>query len=183
MVAFRHWQRIGGVSPIGVTPLVEPNNNILAVAAGDSILRAITTVELGVVAKATGAAQIDTAFFTDSQFAYGLIVTDQIIAPSVSPTPFTNPVITPKPDWAQWEYLQPNVLASDYVSPEVQVVAWRSDTHVDTQFRYKSHVGNQVNIWLPWEIQDGSGLIGNTVAGVTYSVYARFWCNILFETP
>lgn len=178
------WIRVSGVSPITAgTPLVENQNNIITVTPGQSTRRAIVTMELGVVAQATGTAAINQAFMDDSEFAYGLVMTDQPIAPTVSPTPFTNPNANAPSDWGQWEYLQPTVLYQDLNSPQIQIVSWRTPTPVDTQFRRLATTGNQANVWLPWEILDGSGLIGNTVSGVTYSVYARFSAQVLFRVP
>jgi len=178
------WSRFAGVSPITAgTPLVENVNSLVTVPAGDSTRRAITTMELGVVAQATGSAAINQAFMDDSEFAYGLVMTDQPIAPTVSPTPLSNPNANAPSDWGQWEYLQPIVLYQDLNAPQIQITSWRTPTPVDTQFRRLATTGNQATIWLPWEILDGSGLIGTTTAGVTYSLYARFSAQILFHLP
>lgn len=178
------WSRFSGVSPTTAgTPLVQNGNNLISVPAGDSTRRAITTMELGVVAQAAGAAAIDQTFVDFSEFAYGLVMTDQPLAPTVSPTPLSNPNANAPSDWGQWEYLQPTVLYLDLNAPQLEIVSWRTPVPVDTQFRRLATTGNQANIWLPWEIIDGSGLIGTTTAGVTYSLYARFSCEILFHVP
>lgn len=178
------WSRFTGVSPTTAgTPLVENANNLISVPAGDSTRRAITNVELGVVAQAAGAAQIDQTFTNFSEVAYGLVMTDQPLAPSVSPTPLSNPNANAPSDWGQWEFLNPVTIYQDLNAPQIQIVSWRTQAPVDTQFRRLATTGNQANIWLPWEIIDGSGLIGTTTAGVTYSLYARFSVEILFHLP
>lgn len=178
------WSRFFGVSPTTAgTPLVENANNLISVPAGDSTRRLITNVELGVVAQATGAAQIDQTFTNFSEVAYGVVMTDQPLAPSVSPTPLTNPNALAPSDWGQWEYLNPITLYQDLNAPQIQITSWRTAAPVDTQFRRLATTGNQANIWLAWEILDGSGLIGTTTAGVTYSLYARFAVEILFHIP
>jgi hypothetical protein len=178
------WSRFFGVSPPGAgTPLVENANLLVHVPPGDSTRRAITTMELGVVCQAAGAAAIDHTFVDFSEFAYGLVMTDQPLTPSVSPTPLTNPNALAPSDWGQWEYLQPTMLVQDLNAPELEIWSWRTPTPVDTQFRRRAMTGSSADIWLPWEILDGSGLIGTTTAGVTYSLYARFSCEVLFNVP
>ena len=179
-----NWSRFFGVSPTTAgTPLVENANLLVHVPAGESTRRAICTMELGVVAQATGAAQIDQSFTNDSEFAYGLVMTDQIVSPTVSPTPFANPIANGPSDWGQWEYLQPITLYQDLNAPQIQITSWRTPTPVDTQFRRLAGTGLSADIWMPWEILDGSGLIGTTTAGVTSSLYARFSAQILFRFP
>jgi hypothetical protein len=63
------------------------------------------------------------------------------------------------------------------------LITWRpKDKTIDTQFRRVQTSSAGIDLFMPWEIQDGSGLINTTTGGVSYNLGARFAQSWLVET-
>jgi hypothetical protein len=143
-----------------------------------SSLRLRTDIELYIVAGG-GTAGVNLAFAYESLMVVGGF--ESVAgALSVSPTPLTTPSITPTTNglgnWGQWDYLYPDIQFVNVNVPQLVVVTWRpKNGTIDTQFRRRSDQAAGIDLWMPWEIQDGSGLINTTDAnGNTYRLGARF---------
>jgi len=67
--------------------------------------------------------------------------------------------------------------------PQTVLVTWRPRTGtIDTQARRRNDQIGGIDLWMPWEVQNGSGLIGTTDAnGNTYELGARFAQALFFE--
>jgi hypothetical protein len=191
MTVTRQWARtFGQFTPSGSTPTAPTTNNTASTVTGGiskfSTLRLRTDIELYVVAGG-GSTDVNLSFAYESLIVVGGLVT---VGGSItnSPTPLTNASISPFTgqlgDWGQWEYLYPDIQFVNVNVPQLVVVTWRPRTGtIDTQFRRESNTVNGIDLWMPWEIQDGSGLINTTDAGGnTYFLGARFAQSWLYET-
>lgn len=190
MTITKQWDRpYGQFLPTGTTPkTADQNNTATAVSGGISkytTLRLRTDIELYVIAGG-GSTDVDLSFAYETLIAVGALAT---VGGSVtnSPTPLTDATlpsfIGSLGDWGQWEYLYPDIQFVNVNVPQLVVVTWRPRMGtIDTQFRRQSNTINGIDLWMPWEIQDGSGLINTTDAGGnTYYLGARFAQSWLFE--
>lgn len=166
----------------GSTPKVAPGNNTLTVTPGGpgtiTSLRLRTDIEMYVVAAGAGSANIDLSVFYETIMVVGSIM---YVGGSQahSQTPLTDQDAPPLPGslsgWGQWEYLYPTADFVNIVTPQLAVFTWRpKQGTIDTQFRRTNSTTAGIDLWMPWEIQDGSGLINTTTAGVTYNLGVRF---------
>lgn len=143
-----------------------------------STLRLRTDIELYVIAGG-GTSGVDLSFAYETIIAVGGQLTQGGLATS-SRTPLTDENFTPGTfelgDWVQWDYLYPDIQFVNTLVPQTVVVTWRPRTGtIDTQARRRYDSINGIDVWMPWEVQNGSGLIGTTDAnGNTYELGARF---------
>lgn len=189
MTLTRRWlTSFGQFVPSLPAPLLANQNNLYDAATSPSpvsMLRARTDIELYVVAAGSASANIDLSFFYETVMAVGLIGYSANVDPATSATPLTTPTDPPgSSGWLQWEYLYPELQFVNTLTPQLAVGVWRPrGGTIDTQARRKlpNNVSN-FSVWLPWEVQNGSGLINTTTGGVTYSLGARFAQRSLFVT-
>jgi hypothetical protein len=183
MTVTRHVTRtFGQFLPTGTTPLAPQTNNTDSVGGTGfpsvSSLRLRTDVELYVIAGG-GTADVDLSFAHESLIVVGGLMTNGGSITN-SPTPLTDHDISPFTgqlgNWGQWEYLYPDVQFVNVNVPQTVLVTWRpKNGTIDTQFRRRNDSIDGIDLWMPWEIQDGSGLINTTDAhGNTYFLGARF---------
>lgn len=155
------------------------------VGAAMSSLRIRTDIELYVRCVATMTNTISSSIWEETLIAVGTEIFPSTAGELISDLPLTN-AATPNPaslGWVQWEYLYPEVMNIDFNAPEVATVVFRPrEGTIDTQARRNVGVGVGLDVWLAWEIQDGSGLMNTTTAGVTYNLGARFAQQLWFET-
>lgn len=174
----------------GSTPTAPTTNNTLsAIGSGlnhVSSLRLRTDIELYVLAKGTGTANIDLSFAYESIMVVGNVI---YLAASTtnSEIPLTNENLPANVnrfgDWGQWDYLYPSIDFVNTVTPQLAVVTWRpKGGTIDTQFRRTNSGTGGFDLFMPWEIQDGSGLINTSTGGVTYELGARFAQTWFWET-
>lgn len=191
MAVTRHVQRtLGQFLATGSTSLAPTFNNTMSTGGGGftsfSSLRLRTDIELYIVAGG-GTTDVNMSFATDTVMIVGGLVTDGG-AITASPTPITDAQISPFTgqlgNWGQWEYLYPTIDFVNVNVPQLVVVTWRpKGSTIDTQFRRRDDSINGIDLWMPWEIQDGSGLINTTDAGGnTYFLGARFAQEWVYET-
>lgn len=173
----------GQFLPALTTPLAPSFNNTMSVGGGgvynsQSTLRLRTDIELYVIAGG-GTSGVDLSFAYETIIAVGGQFTQGGLATS-SRTPLTDENFTPGTfelgDWVQWDYLYPDIQFANALVPQTVVVTWRPRTGtIDTQARRRYDSINGIDVWMPWEVQNGSGLIGTTDAnGNTYELGARF---------
>ena len=173
----------GQFLPALTTPLAPSGNQTLNAGFGNgtpsySTLRLRTDIELYVIAGG-GTSGVDLSFAFETIIAVGGQMTQGGLATS-SRTPLTDANFTPGTfelgDWVQWDYLYPDIQFVNTLVPQTVVVTWRPRTGViDTQARRRYDSINGIDLWMPWEVQNGSGLIGTTDAhGNTYELGARF---------
>jgi hypothetical protein len=181
-LAHNFTRTFGQFLPTGTTPLAATTNNTMTAHSSGGVsyssLRLRTDIELYIVAGG-GTAGVDLSFAYETLIVVGGF--ESVAgALAVSPTPLTTPNITPTTNglgnWGQWDYLYPTIDFVDTLVPQLVVVTWRpKDKTIDTQFRRRSDQVAGIDLWMPWEIQDGSGLINTTDAhGNTYHLGARF---------
>jgi hypothetical protein len=184
MTTTHHVTRVHGqFLPALTTPLAPSGNNTQTASDGGisksySTLRLRTDIELYVIAGG-GTSGVDLSFAFETIIAVGGQLTQGGLATS-SRTPLTDENFTPGTfelgDWVQWDYLYPDIQFVNTLVPQTVVVTWRPRTGViDTQARRRYDSINGIDLWMPWEVQNGSGLIGTTDAhGNTYELGARF---------
>lgn len=184
-MATKHgWQRAyGQYLPTGTTPLApQTNNTATAGGAGElrtSSLRLRTDIELYVVAGG-GNADANLAFVYETIMAVGSILAPKGALTDNSPIPLGNAnnaaSLSTLGDWVQWEYLYPTIDFVDVNVPQLVIVTWRpKGGTIDTQARRAENSSTGIDLWMPWEVQDGSGLINTTDAnGNFYYLGARF---------
>ena len=174
----------------GTTPTNQPFANTMTIALGGvssySTLRLRTDIEMYVLAGG-GTTDVNLAFAFESVFALGGIMYEGGSQTSSS-TPLTDENISPGilgqlGDWGQWEYLYPDIQFVNVNVPQTVLVTWRPrGGTIDTQFRRRSDTINGIDLWMPWEIQDGAGLINTTDAGGnTYNLGVRFAQALFWE--
>jgi hypothetical protein len=183
MAVTRKWVRtFGQFLPTGSTPLAANENNVAtleAIGAEDiTTLRCRTDIELYLKIVGTGSANIALSVFHETLIVVGVIAS-KAAGWSVSPTPLTDavppPTLASLGDWGQWEYLYPTIDFVNVLTPQTALVTWRpKGGTIDTQFRRAVSHPDGIDLWMPWEIQDGSGLINTTTGGVSYFLGARF---------
>lgn len=191
MTVTRNWLRtFGQFVPNGTTPTTADQNNVGTLsptgAGSTTSLRCRTDIELYLKITGTGSANIDLTVFHETLIVVGVIASKSG-GWTTSPTPLTDAsppsTLAELGDWGQWEYLYPTIDLIDTLTPQVALVTWRpKGGTIDTQFRRTVAAPDGIDLWLPWEIQDGSGLINTTTAGVTYNLGARFAQAYAFET-
>ena len=180
----------GQFLPALTTPLAPSFNNTLSASGGGvynsySTLRLRTDIELYVIAGG-GTGDLDLSFAYETIIVVGGQMTQGGLATS-SRTPLTDENFTPGTfelgDWVQWDYLYPDIQFVNVNVPQTVVVTWRPRAGtIDTQARRRYDSINGIDLWMPWEVQNGSGLIGTTDAnGNTYELGARF-AQALFWT-
>jgi hypothetical protein len=179
----------GQFIPNGSTPKIAPSNNTLSTGGttqlSTSSLRLRTDIELYVVAGG-GTGDLNLSWVYETIVAVGAIAY-RGGAQTSSATPLTDttpPIVTGAlGGWGQWEYLYPEVEVLDVNVPQLAVVTWRpKDKTIDTQFRRNQAGIDGIDLFMPWEIQDGSGLINTTDSnGNTYFLGARFAQSWLYE--
>lgn len=184
MTTTHHVTRVHGqFLPALTTPLAPSGNNTLSASDGGishsySTLRLRTDIELYVIAGG-GSSGVDLSFAHDVLIVVGGQMTEGGLATS-SRTPLTDENFTPGTfelgDWVQWDYLYPDIQFVNTLVPQTVIVTWRPrEGTIDTQARRRYDSINGIDLWMPWEVQDGSGLIGTTDAhGNTYELGARF---------
>lgn len=172
----------GQFIPNGSTPLAPTTNNTASAVVGGigsySSLRVRTDIELYVLCQGTGSNDIDLTVFHETLIVVGGI-TSVGGQWTNSPTPLTDaspPIVLGElGDWGQWEYLYPTIDFVNTLTPQIALITWRpKGGTIDTQFRRRSDTIDGIDLWMPWEVQDGSGLINTFTAGVAYSLGARF---------
>lgn len=183
MAVTRNWFRtFGQFIPNGSTPKTATGNNVGTIGGTGTqtctTLRCRTDIELYVLCQGSGSANIDLSVFYETLIAVGVIASKGG-GWTTSPTPLTDtsppPTTASLGDWGQWEYLYPTIDFVNTLTPQIALVTWRpKNGTIDTQFRRAAPVTTNIDLWLPWEVQDGSGLINTTTSGVTYSLGARF---------
>ena len=191
MTTVHHVTRTHGqFLPALTTPLAPTGNNTQTASDGGisnsySTLRLRTDIELYVVAGG-GTSGVDLSFAYETIIAVGGQFTQGGLATS-SRIPLTDENFTPGTfelgDWVQWDYLYPTIDFVDTLVPQLVVVTWRpKEGTIDTQARRRYDSINGIDMWMPWEVQNGPGLIGTTDAnGNTYKLGARF-AQALFWT-
>jgi hypothetical protein len=191
MAVTRQVQRtLGQFLPNGATPLAAAANNTMSTGGGGftsfSSLRLRTDIELYVIAGG-GTTDVDLSFADETVMIVGGLLTDGGSV-TTSPTPITDAQISPFTgqlgNWGQWEYLYPDVQFVNVNVPQTVLVTWRpKGSTIDTQFRRRNDSINGIDLWMPWEVQNGSGLINTTDAGGnTYFLGARFAQEWVYET-
>ena len=172
----------GQFLPNGTTPLAPATNNTMTLGFADgtpsySTLRLRTDIELYVVAGG-GTTDVNLSFATETIMVVGGQFTDGG-EQATSRLPLTDADFTPGTfelgTWVQWEYLYPEVTFVNVNVPQLVIVTWRpKDKTIDTQARRRDDTAHGIDVWMPWEIQDG-GMI-NTVdaGGNSYYLGARF---------
>lgn len=172
----------GQFAPTGTQPLANPNVNTFTAAFGGvssySLLHMRTNIELYVVAGG-GTGPVDMAFAYETDMIVGTMASvGGSITSSFTPiTDLSIPLFTGRlSDWGQWNYLQPTIDFVDTLVPQLVIVTWRPPEGViDSEFRRRSDTIAGIDVWMPWEIQDGAGLINTTDAnGNTYVLGGRF---------
>lgn len=191
MTLTRHQTRVHGqFLPALTTPLAPATNNTQTASDGGisnsySTLRLRTDIELYVVAGG-GTSGVDLSFAYETIIVVGGQFTQGGLATS-SRIPLTDENFTPGTfelgDWAQWDYLYPTIDFVDTLTPQLVVVTWRpKNGTIDTQSRRRYDSINGIDLWMPWEVQNGSGLIGTTDgSGNTYKLGARFAQTLTWE--
>lgn len=180
----------GQFLPSLTTSLAPSGNNTLTAGFADgtpsySTLRLRTDIELYVIAGG-GTSGVDLAFAYETIIALGCQMTQGGLATS-SRIPLTDENFTPGTfelgDWVQWEYLYPDIQFVNTLVPQTVVVTWRPRAGtIDTQARRRNDQIGGIDLWMPWEVQNGSGLIGTTDAnGNTYELGARFAQALFWE--
>lgn len=184
MTTVHHVSRTHGqFLPALTTPLAPSGNNTQTASDGGisnsySTLRLRTDIELYVIAGG-GTSGVDLSFAYETIIVVGGQMTEGGLATS-SRTPLTDENFTPGTfelgDWVQWDYLYPTIDFVNTLVPQTVVVTWRpKNGTIDTQARRRYDSINGIDLWMPWEVQNGSGLIGTTDAnGNTYELGARF---------
>ena len=173
----------------GSTPKIAPQNNTMsAIPTGTQLvtsLRLRTDIEMYVLAVGTGSANINLAVAYETIMVVGAIGYESgKVTNSATPLSDTSPppVTGSLGGWGQWEYLYPTVDFINIVTPQVALITWRpKDKTIDTQFRRAAPANNGIDLFMPWEIQDGSGLINTSTGGVTYNLGVRFAQSWLYE--
>lgn len=180
----------GQFLPALTTPLAPSGNQTLTAGFGNgtpsySTLRLRTDIELYVIAGG-GTSGVDLSFAFETIIAVGGQMTQGGLATS-SRTPLTDENFTPGTfelgDWVQWDYLYPDIQFVNSLVPQTVIVTWRPRMGtIDTQARRRNDQAGGIDLWMPWEVQNGSGLIGTTDAnGNTYELGARFAQALFFE--
>lgn len=180
----------GQFLPALTTPLAPATNNTLTAGFADgtpsySTLRLRTDIELYVIAGG-GTSGVDLAFAYETVIMVGGQMTQGGLATS-SRIPITDANFTPGTfelgDWVQWEYMYPTIDFVNTLVPQTVVVTWRpKNGTIDTQARRRNDQIGGIDLWLPWQVQDGSGLIGTTDAnGNTYELGVRFAQALFWE--
>lgn len=180
----------GQFLPSLTTSLAPSGNNTLSASGGGvynsySTLRLRTDIELYVIAGG-GTSGVDLSFAYETIIVVGGQMTQGGLATS-SRIPLTDENFTPGTfelgDWVQWEYLYPDIQFVNTLVPQTVVVTWRPrNGTIDTQARRRYDSINGIDLWMPWEVQNGSGLIGTTDAnGNTYELGARFAQALFWE--
>ena len=180
----------GQFLPALTTPLAPAFNNTLSASGGGvynsySTLRLRTDIELYVIAGG-GTGDADLSFAYETVIMVGGQMTQGGLATS-SRTPITDANFTPGTfelgDWVQWEYLYPEIQFVNTLTSQTVLVTWRpKNGTIDTQARRRNDQAGGLDLWMPWEVQDGSGLIGTTDAhGNTYELGVRFMQALFFE--
>lgn len=180
----------GQFLPSLTTPLAPQGNQTLTAGFGNgtpsySTLRLRTDIEMYVIAGG-GSGDLSLAFAYETVMMVGGQMTKGGLA-SVSRTPITDANFTPGTfelgDWVQWEYLYPEIQFINTLTPQLALVVWRpKGGTIDTQARRRNDQIGGIDLWMPWEVQDGSGLIGTTDAnGNTYELGVRFAQALFFE--
>ena len=184
MASTNHVTRTHGqFLPALTTPLAPNFINTMSVGGGgvynsQSTLRLRTDIEMYVIAGG-GTSGVDLSFAHDVIMVVGGQLTEGGLA-STSRTPLTDENFTPGTfelgDWVQWDYLYPDIQFVNTLVPQTVLVTWRPrGGTIDTQARRRYDSINGIDVWMPWEVQDGSGLIGTTDAhGNTYELGVRF---------
>ena len=190
MAVTRKWFRgFGQFLPTGTTPTAANQNNTLSAESIGGVvttsLRLRTDIELYVLCQGSGSANIDLSVFHETLIAVGSVIY-QFGSVTTSDTPLTdaNPPseLNRIGDWGQWEYLYPTIDFVDTLTPQTALITWRpKGGTIDTQFRRIQTNSSGLDLWMPWEIQDGSGLINTTTSGVQYFLGARFAQSWLSE--
>ena len=188
MTVTRTWARtFGQFTPTGTTPVAPDFNEtfVIPAVAGKSLswLRTRTDIELYVLAGG-GTTDVNLSFAFETIAVLGTEMYPSTAGELISDTPLTNPTANPaSTGWAQWEYLYPDIQFVNVNVPQTVLVTWRPrGGTIDTQSRRAVGAGAGLDIWMPWELQDGSGLINTTDAGGnTYFLGARFAQQVLYE--
>lgn len=191
MAVTRTWLRTyGQFLANGSTPTTaNANLTLSAESIGAEVttsLRLRTDIELYLLCKGTSGADIDLSPFYETIMVVGAIAY-QFGSVTTSDTPLTNanpPSELPRiGTWGQWEYLYPAADFVNVIAPQVAVLTWRpKNGTIDTQFRRIQTNTSGIDLFMPWEIQDGSGLINTSSGGVSYELGARFAQSWLVET-
>ena len=191
MTTVHHVTRTHGqFLPALTTPLAPTGNNTQSASDGGisssySTLRLRTDIEMYVIAGG-GTSGVDLSFAYETLIVVGGQFTQGGLATS-SRIPLTDENFTPGTfelgDWVQWDYLYPTIDFVNTLVPQTVVVTWRpKNGTIDTQARRRYDSINGIDMWMPWEVQNGSGLIGTTDAnGNTYELGVRF-AQALFWT-
>lgn len=180
----------GQFLPALTTPLAPSGNNTMTASFADgtpsySTLRLRTDIELYVIAGG-GSGDVDLSFAFETIIAVGGQMTQGGLAAS-SRTPLTDENFTPGTfelgNWVQWDYLYPDIQFVNTLVPQTVIVTWRPrQGTIDTQARRRNDQAGGIDLWMPWEVQNGSGLIGTTDAnGNTYELGARFAQALFWE--
>lgn len=181
----------GQFLPNGTTPTAQlAGPNLTASDPGSTFvttLRLRTDVELYLKITGTGSANIDFSVFHETLIVVGSIMYVGGHITSVGAGPLTDPDPGPTTyslgDYVQWEYLYPSIDFIDTLTPQSALITWRpKGGTIDTQARRRVNGVNDIDVFMPWEIQDGSGLINTTTSGVTYNLGARFAQRLLYES-
>lgn len=181
----------GQFLPNGTTPTAQlAGPNLTASDPGSTFvttLRLRTDVELYLRITGTGSSLIDPAVFRETLIVVGSIMYVGGHITNVSAGPLTDPDPGPTTyslgDYVQWEYLYPTIDFIDTVTPQSALITWRpKGGTIDTQARRRVNGVDGIDVFMPWEIQDGSGLINTTTSGVTYNLGARFAQRLLYES-
>lgn len=180
----------GQFLPNGATPTTAAQNNTWS-TGGTGIskttsLRLRTDIEMYVLAGG-GTGDVDLSFAHETLIVVGGIMYEGG-AQTSSATPLTDANPSPATgqlgSWGQWEYLYPEIEFVNVNVPQTVLVTWRPQNRktIDTQFRREQAGVNGIDLFMPWEIQDGSGLINTTdTHGNTYNLGVRFAQAWLFE--
>lgn len=181
----------GQFLPNGTTPTAQlAGPNLTASDPGSTFvttLRLRTDVQLYVLITGSGSANINLSIFNEVLVVVGSIM---YVSGHVTSVP-TGPLTTPDPapstyslgDYVQWDYLYPKIEYINTLTPQSALITYSPKTGtIDTQARRRFTGTGGIDVFMPWEIQDGTGLINTTTSGITYNLGARFAQRLLYES-
>jgi len=184
VTSFNWLTAAGAELPSGATPLAQNALLLGTFTGGESIVRIRAQIQLTVAFVGSAGNQVNFGVFNDTHAAAGLILFDTASPPATTPTPLSDPNGTGgQHGWAIWEPLYPSVAAFDPAAVETGVIHMNTgNLLVDSESKRKTTPGHTPSLWLAWEINDASGLINNSVGGVTYALGARWAVRWLVES-
>ena len=177
------WTRAGISLPsFGVTavPLLGNNQHIFSGGIHSTLIRSRLEF-FGYVLAAGAGTGVELQWWQDVIFNVGVWWDDSAVVPANSPTPITNPTVSP--DWVCNEQLRPHVDVYDLGSPSENVSWSYPDGVIDVASKRKGLTGTAPSIWVAWEVFDPSGFINNVAGGLNYNLGVNCWLSCVFGNP